>query len=131
MSASFDGTLKVWDLTNGIELYTLPINMRSNSAVALLSDGQYGLSISGDGMLEMWDIENGAVVAGFGGDSMISSFAVSPDGVTIAIGEIAGRMHFLKLEGIEPYIQRRPGQDRMCGDLIFHVWIAFINSCPS
>ncbi|HNP59933.1 MAG TPA: hypothetical protein PKM72_03775 [Nitrospirales bacterium] len=42
-----------------------------------------------------------SAVATFTGESPIVCCAVSPDGRTIVIGESSGRVHVLRLEGID------------------------------
>jgi len=101
ISASSDNTLKVWDLATGEELLTLNGHSSSVNAVAVTGDGKQAISASSDNTLKLWDLETGEVIASFTGDGSIYCCAVAPDGVTIVAGEGTGRVHFLRLEGME------------------------------
>ncbi|NMG19293.1 WD40 repeat domain-containing protein [Brasilonema bromeliae] len=70
-------------------------------AVAVTPDGKYVISGSEDNTLKVWNLETGEVIASFTADSALMCCAVAPDGVTIAAGEVTGRIHFLRLEGME------------------------------
>jgi WD40 repeat protein len=71
------------------------------SAVAVTADGKRAISGSDDNTLKLWNLETGEVIASFTGESSIYCCAVTPDGVTIVAGKASGRVHFLRLEGIE------------------------------
>jgi WD40 repeat protein len=101
ISASDDKTLKVWDLTTGEQLRTLNAHTSSVKAVVVTADGKQAISASRDNTLKLWNLETGEVIASFTGESPINCCAVAPDGVTIVAGEASGRVHFLRLEGME------------------------------
>jgi WD40 repeat protein len=63
VSASYDQTLKVWDLGSGRELRTLPGHARRVQAVAVTPDGRRAVSASDDHTLKVWDLETGEVLA--------------------------------------------------------------------
>lgn len=67
-------------------------------AVALTSDGNRVISASFDSTLKVWDLADGKIVTNFTTDSPVSCFAVTPDGMTIMVGDISGQIHFLQLE---------------------------------
>jgi len=70
------------------------------TGVAVSADERFAVSVSSDHILRFWDLETRSSVAGFGGDSALTSCAISPDGLTIIAGEESGRLHFLGLEGV-------------------------------
>jgi WD40 repeat protein len=98
VSATDDGTLRVWDLETGAELRCLKTHADRVNAVAVTPDGRRALSAA-DRTLRLWDLDCGHVVAGFDGDSPFQACAIGPDGRTIVGGDAAGRIHILCLEG--------------------------------
>jgi hypothetical protein len=108
VSGSGRGTLKVWDLSRGEEVRTLEghhtggVFEEGVSAVAVTPDGRYAVSGSSDTTLKVWDLVGGTLVATFRGEGGLSACAVGSDGQTIVAGDVSGRVHFLRLEGIGP-----------------------------
>ncbi|WP_439517008.1 WD40 repeat domain-containing protein, partial [Limnospira sp.] len=98
--ASWDNTLKLWDLETGTELATLTGHSSSVTAVAIAPDGKRAVSASDDNTLKLWDLETGKELATFTGEARMLSCAIAPDGVTVAAGDEAGVVHFLRLEGV-------------------------------
>jgi WD40 repeat protein len=101
ISGSNDSTLKLWNLETGEELFTLNGHSGLVSAVAVTADSKRAISGSNDFTLKLWNLETGEVIASFTGDGSILCCAVAPDGVTLVAGEQSGRVHFLRLEGME------------------------------
>jgi WD40 repeat protein len=101
VSASDDRRLKVWDMETGEQRRTLEGHTGVVMAVAVTPDGRRAVSASDDSTLKVWDLETGNVIVNFSGDGALVTCAVSPDGQTIVAGEKSGRMHFLRLEGVE------------------------------
>ncbi len=101
ISVSNDETCIVWDLTSGEELQTLGGHRDQVRAVAVMRGGTRVISTSVDHTCRVWDLASGEEVATFTGESSILCCAVAPDGRTIVIGESSGRVHFLRLEGVD------------------------------
>ena len=101
ISASHDRTLKVWDIESGEELKTLEGHNDAVRALSVTPDSRFVISVSFDRTLIVWDVEKGEKITGFSGDSDSLTCTVSPDGKTIVAGERSGRLHFLRLEGVE------------------------------
>ncbi|MDT9298615.1 MAG: WD40 repeat domain-containing protein, partial [Arthrospira platensis PCC 7345] len=59
VSASWDKTLKLWDLEQGGELATLSGHSFSVTSVAIAPDGKRAVSASNDKTLKLWDLEQG------------------------------------------------------------------------
>ena len=98
ISASYDTTLKVWDLETGQALRTLEGHTSGVTAVAVYADGRRAISASSDKTLKLWDLETGQALATFSGDSPFHSCDVASDGRTLVAGAASGRVHILRLE---------------------------------
>jgi WD40 repeat protein len=101
VSASADGTLRVWNLESGQSPSTLQGHTGRVSAVAVTPDGRHAISASDDHMVRVWNLESEEYGAGFTGEGPISRFGVGPDGRTIIANEKSGRLHFLRLDGVD------------------------------
>jgi hypothetical protein len=81
VSASWDRTLKVWDLETGRALRTLEGHSDSVSGVAVTPDGKWAVSASWDNTLQVWDLETGRALRTLEGHSdSVRGVAVTPDG---------------------------------------------------
>ena len=100
ISGSGDSTLKVWNLETGQEKSTL-IGSDWVNAVAVTPDGKQVISGSRDNTLKVWNLETGEVIASFTADNPLRCCAVAQDGGTIVAGDQFGRVHFLRLQGME------------------------------
>ncbi|MGH9455788.1 MAG: WD40 repeat domain-containing protein, partial [Terriglobia bacterium] len=81
VSASWDNTLKVWDLTSGKELRTLTGHTGWVTAVAVTPDGKQAISGSEDKTLKVWDLASGKELRTLTGHTgAVTAVAVTPDG---------------------------------------------------
>ncbi|HAJ60434.1 MAG TPA: hypothetical protein DCP31_15155, partial [Cyanobacteria bacterium UBA8543] len=91
ISASADGTLKVWDAKSGQSLrawqgHTAPVN-----AVTLTPDGQQAVSVSADGTMRVWDIKTGQSLPTVEGHTApVNAVAVTPDGQQVISASLDG-----------------------------------------
>lgn len=67
LSASLDGTLRLWDLAAGASLQTLAGHTHAVTAVDVLADGLRAVSASADCTLKLWDLGSGTVLQTFTG----------------------------------------------------------------
>ena len=51
--------------------------------------------------LTVWDLITKCIVCQFRSDAALSACAVAADGVSVVVGDIEGRVAFLKLEGLD------------------------------
>ena len=70
--------------------------------MAMMPDGRRAVSgYWNHKTLKLWDLKSGQILASFTGESGMLACAVSLDGRTIVAGDTSGRVHFLRLEGLE------------------------------
>jgi WD40 repeat protein len=74
---------------------------RPVTVVAVYDGGRRAISASEDHTLKVWDLEAGVSLTTFSGDSSLNTCAVAPDGRTVVAGDAGGRVHILRLEGVE------------------------------
>jgi WD40 repeat protein/sterol desaturase/sphingolipid hydroxylase (fatty acid hydroxylase superfamily) len=92
VSASEDGTVKVWDSLSGQERFTLKGNSRHVHSVAISSDGRRIVSGSHDKTVTVWDAATGREERSLvGHTSAVLSVAISADGRRIVSGSADGK----------------------------------------
>jgi WD40 repeat protein len=81
VSASQDGTVRVWDLEKGEEKTILKGHQRPATVVEVTSDGKYAVSASDDGVLKVWDLKKREEKTTFKEHSgRVWAIAITPDG---------------------------------------------------
>ena len=75
-SASWDGSVGIWDLANASNLHLMTGHESSVSDVAFMPSGDQVVSASADGTIRVWDVETGAetrilVQHGFGVNTLL------------------------------------------------------------
>jgi WD40 repeat protein len=94
ISASYDQTLKLWNLDSGQCLRTFEGHTQSVGAVATSPDGRHAISASNDTTLKLWDLDSGQCLATWQAAFPFHCCALSRG--TIAAGT-SGEILFLKL----------------------------------
>lgn len=81
LSASWDKTLKVWDLQSGHQLMTLKGHLAEVTACVILPDDARALSASADNTLKLWDLATGKeLLTLLGHTGEVTCVAAFPDG---------------------------------------------------
>ena len=99
VSASRDNTLKVWDLENGREMYTLEGHSSWVWGVALSPDGARVASASADNSVRIWETERGReLITLVGHPNGVHSVTWSPDGKMLLSGGNDGIIQVYSLD---------------------------------
>jgi WD40 repeat protein len=99
VSASFDGTLKVWDLESGRVLATLMGHASGVIACAITADGERVVSTSSDRTLKAWDVEREcALITLRGHTGWVRACALTADERRVLSGSSDGTMKVWDLE---------------------------------
>jgi tetratricopeptide (TPR) repeat protein len=86
LTASHDGTLKVWDASTGASLRALPGHKGDVVAVRVTADGRYAVS-AGEHTIRIWSLPDGMPVRAIDGAiPRVYAMALSPNGRTIVAG---------------------------------------------
>jgi len=83
LSASEDGTMRLWDLASGETLRTFTGHNAAVKSVDMSPDGKTALSASADETLRLWDLASGEILRTLTDHSApINRVLISPDGKT-------------------------------------------------
>jgi len=84
VTASFDGTARIWDTRTGIQLAALSANDDAVFSVAYSFDGTRIVTALGDRTTRIWDANTGREILLLKDGERMTDAAFSPDGSTIA-----------------------------------------------
>jgi WD40 repeat protein/predicted Ser/Thr protein kinase len=91
VSASADGTAKIWNTATGHLIRTLDVDEGTIRGIAISPDGGRVVTASYSGTLDVWDAATGALLMSLDGHTgPIHDVAYSPDGALIASAAIDG-----------------------------------------
>jgi WD40 repeat protein len=101
VSASSDGTLKIWDLDSGRVLVTMKGHTDEVRACEVTADGRRVISASADGTLKIWDLEDhkiGRALATLQGHAdWVNACAVTRDGERVISASDDGTLKIWEL----------------------------------
>lgn len=97
-SASFDSTVRVWDVDAGKCLYTLSNHKDPVYTVAFSPDGKYLASGSFDQWVHVWSVADGSLVKSYKGTGGIFELAWNPKGERLAACFSNNRVSVLDLK---------------------------------
>lgn len=83
-SSSEDGTVKLWTVETGREIYTFEGHHGVVASVSFSPDGKIIASGGWDRTVKLWDTTTGKEIRTFGHEYSVKSVSFSPDGKTIA-----------------------------------------------
>jgi WD40 repeat protein len=83
-SASYDGSVRLWDVNSGEELRRFKGHDGWVYTVAFHPDGRHLASGGRDGKVRLWDVDTGAELARFGQQEDVAHATFSPDGARLA-----------------------------------------------
>ena len=86
-SSSPDKTIKIWNLASGQLIRTLTGHSDSVNHVAISPDGRTLVSSSSDKTIKIWNLASGQLIRTLT-DNTGGVLAISPDGRTLAIGDL-------------------------------------------
>lgn len=98
-SGSIDRTIRIWDLELRTTLQVLRGHKAEVTGLASLSP-QLLASASQDQTIKVWDIDSQIPVASLQMDTGLSSLTAMPDRSLLVAGDAAGKVHFLRIEGL-------------------------------
>ena len=99
-SASFDGTVRLWDTKGNLIGQSFYRHEGSVNAVAFRPDGQTIVSGSFDGSVQLWDMQGNLIAGPFKGhENPVTAVAFNPDGDTIVSGSDDGSVRLWDTKG--------------------------------
>ena len=102
-SASYDTTVKLWNVKIGKVIKTLGKHIRAVYSIAFDPNGKYLVSAGADETINVWDLKNLLHLFSLTGHlGSIYGVAVSPDGSLIASGGVDGTVRLWDIETGKP-----------------------------
>jgi WD40 repeat protein len=98
-SGSLDKTIRIWNLNSQETIQVLTGHEGAVMGLAVISS-RFLASASEDQTIKLWDLKSGAPVVDLRLDTGLSSLAVTPESRTLVVGDMAGTVHFLRVEGL-------------------------------
>uniref|UniRef100_A0A0L8FK86 Uncharacterized protein n=2 Tax=Octopus bimaculoides TaxID=37653 RepID=A0A0L8FK86_OCTBM len=107
VSASADGTVKVWDMKNEVLGSTLIGHTREVSCVAISSDNEMIASGSQDGTIRLWRTQTGSQICAFNTNMDVFFVTMSKDNSTIvALGDKFGARKLIMLQVVRSKVRK-------------------------
>jgi hypothetical protein len=94
-SGSYDGTIRLWDMTAGAETARLEGHSGEVGALCMLPGGRLA-SGSSDGTIRLWDTTTGAETARLEADAPLLCLTALAD-LHLVAGDTLGRLHWLEV----------------------------------
>jgi WD40 repeat protein len=97
VSAASDDTILIWDLKTSTQKRQLHCGVARPDTVGIAPYGNLAYSIYGNTLIA-WDLASCARIGSVSFDHQITTISVTPTGTQLAIGDLAGRVHFMTLQ---------------------------------
>jgi len=112
-TASFDSTIRIWELEDGREIRSLAGHKGGVNSLACSPDGRALVSGGSDGTIRVWDVETGAELNKFVRLTAINSVKFSPDGKRIAFSGGENSVVVIELSSAQPPVELGIHKDRV------------------
>jgi WD40 repeat protein len=97
-TASYDKSIKLWDVSSGKEIRTLRDHVDSIYALAFTPDGKRLVSGAADRSVKIWDVSTGTRIYTLSDPTDgVNTIALSPDGARVAAGGLDKTIRVWKL----------------------------------
>ena len=107
-SGSLDGTIRLWNVTNGAALGVLPGHMEEATGVAFSPDGRTLASVNVRHSLKLWHIATRRELASWDAPQVGGLLQFSPDGTSLAVTLRTNAIWLLKAPALETL--EKPGR---------------------
>jgi WD40 repeat protein len=101
--ARMDHAIELWNLAEDQRVRVMAGHTDKVNVIVVLRGATRAVSAGRDRTVRVWDLETGVQIAGFTVDAQVRTLSVAPDQTRIAVGDMSGRTHLLKLN--EPAAQ--------------------------
>ncbi|RPJ40357.1 MAG: WD40 repeat domain-containing protein, partial [Chloroflexi bacterium] len=87
ITAGWDGSIRIWNLSNGLEERAISAHGEAIGALVITPDGKRVVSAGDDRLVRVWDLASGEQQFELAGHAdLVRSLAVTPDGRTLVSG---------------------------------------------
>jgi WD40 repeat protein len=95
--ARMDHAIELWNLAEDQRVRLMAGHTDKVNVIAFLRGATRAVSAGRDRTVRLWDLETGVQIAAFTVDAQVRALSVTPDQTRIAVGDMSGRTHLLKL----------------------------------
>ena len=96
--AKADHTIELWDLEQRVRLVTMRGHTEKVNAVGFSGDERSVISCARDRTARVWNTDTGEQITAYTADHALRSLAAAPNDQVVALGDVSGRVHMLRLE---------------------------------
>jgi len=122
-TASFDNTLKLWDVATGKEIKTYGGtggHTKQVYCVGFSQDGSMLASGGGDNQLKVWDVPINAPIRSLKANDAVTAVALTPDGTKLAVAGKDGSLRLVTPVELKELVKFEPGHQGAITGLSFN-----------